>query len=1163
MTFTEELGGNISPDQIRIRDADDPSGPYLQGAVRTAVSGDSVAIWLNSTQMAAVEALARPVLDIGAGAVSDVAGNPAPRSIGRPIDVVSHTLTRVGELPDRVKTAYLYESGGHQYAAMTQYEIAGTGDMDITSIYNASDPLRPRLLGTAYEGNSADDLDTVDHFEHGGRTYLVIVNPSGFPHLAVVNVTDPHRVETVSQIDSIGIGYAVTAKIFWRDGIPYMSAISDNAALIFNMSDPASPAEVGVYPDIGFQGGVDHFESGGSTYAFLSSGHALSVFDVSDPAKPVMTDAMLGTIRHVETFGRDGGSFVLVGQLIIDVTDPHDIALVGSAGAPSGRYGAPSALAVGERLYAITFIEHLLVLDISDPFEPKHVVSSDVKRGNLEVGYTGIHQAGNKTYVYAGGGIHLFEEYLPTVPVPPELESALYNPANRFVQLSFSEPVRRDAGDVHIRPAGDSTGGVALAGTPVVKGGILTFKLTAGQADMVDAMGAAIEVDMGRGAVRDLAGTFSGQSYDNPVTIRDSTPPRPISAAFDMDGRNLAVTFDEPLNGTVRPGGISVLGDPQLRVERYEHSGLRYMYSGDHLSLTGFNPEVSGSTVTYTLDRDAADRLVVMVRPTLNVAGPPFTNEPREAPNDPIYGAGLHTTGPVVFDVAGNPAPASLYVPVTVRDDAPPTVSVAYFDGGTLRVVFSESMASSPSPVVRVHDGGDVSIPSLNPSWVSGDEASITLTRPQVGTINGMAGPLLDVEAGTAADLFGNPLGRVADVPVLTHPLYAHSWNHHNASSATWRGADITAVDDAAYAVVPDASGFDIFNVTGSALDLAVSGEIDPAGSADSRNVEVFGVDDATYALLALRGYDATTLYNVSDISAPAAVRTLFQANASHYGTTLALSGAHDVSVFEAAGRLHAAIAAEGGVQTVLLEGGALAPAGALDTGITGEPTLDTITIDGRVYALVAGGGGFLVLNVTNPAAPVQVAAMTPDASYSDVATFSVDGRHYAAVGTNNTAQVSIFDITDPSEPASVTSKWLYIRDADTFLDVLEHDRRTYLLVGYDGRADPGSSPGHISIIDVTQPARGAHILAGGQCALERAGCQGLCSRRSDTRPGLWVERSLPAVCYRGRYTTHHHLCRLQHGDGHPEHHLQQAAGSDHHLLGDDTGRRERQRRAG
>ena len=599
MTFAEELGGSVYPNLIRIRDADQPSGPYLQGAVRTAISGDTAAVWLNSTQMAAVEALDLPVLDIGPGAVSDVSGNPAPKTLGHSVDVVSYTLTRVGTLPDRVRAAYLYESGGHQYAAMTQGSVPGTGDPYITSIYNASDPLRPTLLGAAYEDHTGNYLEVTDHFEHGGRTYLVIINENGSPGLAVVDVTDLSRAETVSQLDRIGAGDAVTAKIFWRDDIPYMSAASEGTALILNMSDPANPAEISEYPIFGFQYGVTHFESGGSTYAVLNTYAVVSVFDVSDPAKPVLTDTMRAyrEMSYSTTFG--GDSYVLLGQVIVDVADPRDITLAGFAGVPSGRYGTPSVFMVGERVYAATVIGDISVLDISDPFEPRRVVFSERSHK-----YADVHQADNKTYVYAAGGIHLFEEYLPTVPVPPALESALYNPGNRFVGLNFSEPVRWNATDIHIRPVGHSTGGVALTDTPVVKGSTLTFALTADQAGMIDAMGTPLKVDMERGAVLDLDGTPSEMSSENPVTVRDSTPPRPVSAVLYVNGSVLAVTFDEPLNRSVSPDGMSVLGDPQLSVVRFS----KYEYSGDHMSLTGFSPVVSGSMccICWTRTRPTA-----------------------------------------------------------------------------------------------------------------------------------------------------------------------------------------------------------------------------------------------------------------------------------------------------------------------------------------------------------------------------------------------------------------------------------------------------------------------------------------------------------------------------------------------------------------------------
>ena len=1052
MTFTEELGGSISLNLTRIRDAGGPAGPSLQGAVRTAVSGNSATVWLSPAQMAAVEALARPVLDIETGAVSDVSGNPAPQTFGHPLDMVSHTLTRVGDLPGNARTAYFYESGGHRYAAITSY---GSGSPDVVSIYNASDPLRPRLVGAAYNDTGSSFFETTDHFEHDGRTYLVIVNESGHPALSVVDVTDPRQAETVSQLDA-GVAYArdaATAKIFWRDDIPYMSALFEKDGRIFNMSDPASPAEVSAYPvtyifDL-FQRGLDHFESGGSTYAIRTSSLGLSVFDVSYPARPTELYTSRVSIGLITTFGHDDGSYALIDQYTYDVTDPRDIAYLGSAGVlpegPAGigvKYTVPSIFVVGERLYAATGIAHLSVLDVSDPFEPRRVAASseNILRDDNQVG---VLQADDKTYVYATGGIHLFEEYLPTVPVPPTLELALYNPGNRFVQLNFGEPVRRDAGDIHIRPAGNNTGGVALAGDPVTKSYTMTFKLTAGQADTIDAMGAAIKVDMERGAVRDLDSTLSEQSYENPVTIQDPTPPRPASAVFDMDGHILAVTFDEPLNGTVSPDGI-VLGYPR------------------DLSLAGASPEVSDSTVSYTLDRDAADRLAVVVRPTLSV------------------------TGAAVFDVVGNPAPALLHVPITVRDDTPPGVSAASFNGQSLRVVFTETMARSSSPVVSVRDAGGANVTSLSSVWNSRDTISVSLTTAQANTIASMARPLLNVEAGTAADLFGNPNGAVSQ-PVRVMPFSFSALTFHGlGGSANYTDMDHFSVGGRDYLAGVNNIGVFTVNVTDPAAPAQVASLRDGSTTLldGTGSIASFVSDGRPYAVVSSNSDNGIQVVNMTDPANPVAAGQL-----SDIPDYMRLQGANRLDIWAAGNNTYAAVVsyADQGVQLVnLTEPEFPRPTAqlvdaALDTGgnrttrvanlgLDGQVDIDGALLPGRpfsVAAWTADDGAYLavlttnnvtVVDVSDPEQPVRVSTIGVDNAFRVDTWASQEGVH--ALVTSTRSMAHILNLTDPADPALVAAGPAFLYALPAVSDV---GNRTYALLF--------SSSGYRQGIDLTDPA--------------------------------------------------------------------------------------------
>ena len=114
---------------------------------------------------------------------------------------------------------------------------------------------------------------------------------------------------------------------------------------------------------------------------------------------------------------------------------------------------------------------------------------------------------------------------------PPAFSSAAYSTGNGTLTITFSEPLNGTIryGLLHVRDAGESSGGIALDGTSSRShsGATLTVVLTPAQRGELAAM-TTPQLDMGQGAVFDLSGNPAAAAHDQPITVNDATPPPPV-----------------------------------------------------------------------------------------------------------------------------------------------------------------------------------------------------------------------------------------------------------------------------------------------------------------------------------------------------------------------------------------------------------------------------------------------------------------------------------------------------------------------------------------------------------------------------------------------------------------------------------------------------------
>ena len=119
---------------------------------------------------------------------------------------------------------------------------------------------------------------------------------------------------------------------------------------------------------------------------------------------------------------------------------------------------------------------------------------------------------------------------------PPALSSAAYSTGDGTLTITFSEPLNGTIryGLLHVRDAGESSGGIALDGTSSRShsGATLTVVLTPAQQDELAAM-TAPQLDIDESAVFDLSGNPTGAAPDWPITVNDATPPPPPPVQTD------------------------------------------------------------------------------------------------------------------------------------------------------------------------------------------------------------------------------------------------------------------------------------------------------------------------------------------------------------------------------------------------------------------------------------------------------------------------------------------------------------------------------------------------------------------------------------------------------------------------------------------------------
>ena len=363
----------------------------------------------------------------------------------------------------------VFDVSGRTYAAVTALK-------DGVQIIDVTEPSRPAPASSIFAGSEGFDALSapvnVDAFDSGGRVYAAVSGSGGFQ---AIDVTDPSRPAPVSAILAGSEGLERLTGLWGLDvfdmaGRTYAIATAhdDNAVLIINVTDPASPALLSA-PNRSWGGfeamdrptGVAAFDAGHRTYAAVAAndGSCVLIIDVTDPTEPVPVSAVfddaggfeaLSGAAAVKILNSEGRTYAVVagslddGVQIIDVTDPSvpapvsaafdgsgGIAVFGSFDALQGPVGV-ALFEVGGRDYAaVTAVwdDGVQIIDLTDPASPAAVSAAFDGYGGpggfdamAGANHVAAYEMGGRAYAVVTGsaesGVQIMDVTDPASPAP-------------------------------------------------------------------------------------------------------------------------------------------------------------------------------------------------------------------------------------------------------------------------------------------------------------------------------------------------------------------------------------------------------------------------------------------------------------------------------------------------------------------------------------------------------------------------------------------------------------------------------------------------------------------------------------------------------------------------------------------------------------------------
>ena len=262
-------------------------------------------------------------------------------------------------------------------------------------------------------------------------------------------------------------------------------------------------------------------------------------------------------------------------------------------------------------------------------------------------------------------------------------------------------------------------------------------------------------------------------------------------------------------------------------------------------------------------------------------------------------------------------------------------------------------------------------------------------------------------------------------------------------------GVDTVTIDGTPYAIVANhnSDGIEIIDLSRPASPALVSGAFDVDDTElvveGSWGLDVFTISDKTYGIVANYHDDAVQIIDITNPRVPQPVVSLLEDV-----DTNDLDGATDVEVFVVNDRTYAAVASYEDDAIQLLDITDPASPEILEPAIDGEDgftaldgalDIDVLSLGGRIYAMVASyeEDAIQILDLTNPNFPLPLSVVQRDVDYvrdddfgreetetaigldgpSGIDMMVVNGRIYGVIASQNDDIVLVLDINNPTIP--------------------------------------------------------------------------------------------------------------------------------------------------
>lgn len=583
------------------------------------------------------------------------------------------------------------------------------------------------------------------HHVGAAAVSAVLVGPTAYvgigPRLAVIDVSTPRTPRTLGLSEPAEV---LLSEIVAAPGRVY--AVDETLGLlIFDVTDPARPREVGRYQGRGEAGGA---AAVGNTVLLADSVEGVMAVDLSNPAKPTFLGRWEapgeGEPREIVAAG-DRAYVTLKGdndQLVaLDISNPAKMTTLGEVQPPSVFM---SALALsGNRLFLADGLG-MTAIDVTDP--RKMVVRGQFEAGAMER----IAVEGDVVWCASQDGLWVIDV---RTMAAPRMRLALPSESGaRAVAVAGGVAVVADTAALQVMDVGSplaSPGGarIDLSAFPGVE---LSDLARFGDHLAVAAGGAGLRVyavaKSGQPtAVGSLDGSPSGhhRTYTGALTVRGTTA---YVAEDGLAGGLRIVDLTAPAN----PTQLGAIESPGL--------GHRPAVMGDHVLVPSTGADALGVRVFAVADparpRDVA--FVDLARPVpavvvaadhafaagddLTVIGLTDPAAPTVVATVPglalsglatdgrwLYGTGS-TDGLVVVDAATPSRPR-----VAARLALPGGASDPRLDGSALFV------ATGAGGVLRV-DVADPLHPTVTARWVTGEPAAGLTVDGDTAWVRGTAG---------------------------------------------------------------------------------------------------------------------------------------------------------------------------------------------------------------------------------------------------------------------------------------------------------------------------------------------------------------------------------------------------------------------------------------